>query len=176
MFDRPQERTTRNTGRVDNRTENIVSEGSNKSLYVIIGVLGIILIVAGVVFIYNLGKNSGLNSTSKPYSNLESEITGSGNIVSSPMKIKEIPFQELVGEYTATINNETITVKVFLEGTNKRYSYSKNKRLTYMLSYFGATNDLNFYRPKEGLAEFRAFREGNTIVLRSPKVELRKIK
>ena len=176
MFDRPDEERPKNTGRVNNRTHNIVSENStNKYLYAIIGVFGIIFLVIGGIFIFNLGKLSNSNTNSKPYSSSENETVILGNTILSATKIKEIPFQELVGEYTGNINNEIITVKIFLEGANERYSYSKNKRLTYMLSYFGATNELNFHRPKEGLAEFRAFKEGNMIVLRSPKVELRKI-
>ncbi|AFM04197.1 hypothetical protein Fleli_1799 [Bernardetia litoralis DSM 6794] len=172
MFDRPEERNPRNTGRVNNKTENIVSEDSkNKNLYIIIGVLGIILLIAGGIFIFNLGKNSN----SKPYSSSESEIAITENTV-LPSKIQEIPFQELVGEYTGSINNKIITVNIFLEGTKKRYTYSENKRLSYMLFHFPATNDINFHKPKEGLAEFRAFKEGNTIILRSPNVELLKTK
>lgn len=172
MFDRPEERSPKNTGRVDNRTENPVLEGSkNKTLYVIIGVLGIILMIGGGIFIFNLGKKS----TSEPYSNSESEIILAENTATSSTKIESIPFQELVGEYTGSINNKIITVKIFLEGTKKRYTYSENKRLSYMLSHFEATNEMSFHKPKEGLAEFRAFKEGNTIILRSPKVELRKI-
>lgn len=170
MFDRPEEKRPRNTGTVNNRTENSVQiESKNKYLYTIIGVLSVILLVGGGIVIFNLGKNS----ESKPYSNSEnqtliSEVT--------PSKIQEIPFQELIGEYTGSINNQTITVKIFLEGEKKRYTYSKNKRPSYMLFHFPATNDINFHRPKEGLSEFRAFKEGNSIVLRSPNVELRKVK
>ena len=172
MFDRPEERSPRNTGRVSTRTENPVLEGSNnKTLYVIIGILGIILMIGGGVFIFNLGKKSN----SKPYSNSESEIILAENTDTSSTKIESIPFQELVGEYIGNINNQTITVKIFSEGNKKKYSYSKNNRLSYMLFHFPATNDINFHRPKEDLAEFRAFKEGNTIILRSTKVELRKI-
>ena len=118
----------------------------------------------------------GKKSTSKPYSNSESEIILAENTATSSTKIESIPFQELVGEYTGSINNKIITVKIFLEGTKKRYTYSENKRLSYMLSHFEATNEMSFHKPKEDLAEFRAFKEGNIIILRSPKVELRKIK
>lgn len=170
MFDRPEEKRPKNTGRVDNRIENKISKSSNKTLYIIIGVLGIILLIAGGIFIFNLGKKSN----SKPYSNSENEIVIE-NIV-TPSKIETIPFQELIGEYTGNIEGKIITVKIFLEGTKKRYSYSENKRLSYMLFHFPATNDINFHKPKESLAEFRAFKEGNTIILRSPKVELRKVK
>ncbi len=172
MFDRPQERSPRNTGRVNNTTENPTPvESRNNYLYALIGIVVITLLIAGGVFVFNLGKKS----SSKPYSNSESE-TVIENTATSSTKIESIPFQELVGEYTGSVNNKIITVKIFLEGTKKRYTYSENKRLSYMLSHFEATNEMSFHKPKEGLAEFRAFKEGNTIVLRSLKVELIKTK
>ncbi|WP_338815105.1 hypothetical protein V9L05_08335 [Bernardetia sp. Wsw4-3y2] len=174
MFDRPQERSPRNTGRVNNTTENPAPvESRNNYLYALVGIVVITLLIAGGIFVFNLGKKSSSNS--EPYSNSEND-TVIENIATSSTKIESIPFQELVGEYTGSINNKIITIKIFLEGTKKRYTYSENKRLSYMLSHFEATNEMSFHKPKEGLAEFRAFKEGNTIVLRSPKVELLKTK
>ena len=170
MFDRPQERSPRNTGRVNNTTENPAPvESRNNYLYALVGIVVITLLIAGGVFVFNLGKKS--NSSYTP----ENE-TAISEITATPSKIESIPFQELIGEYTGSINNKIITIKIFLEGTKKRYTYSENKRLSYMLSHFEATNEMSFHKPKEGLAEFRAFKEGNTIVLRSPKVELLKTK
>lgn len=170
MFDRPQERRPKNTGRVDNRTENTVeieTESKNSYLYIIIGVLTAILLIVGGVFIFNLGKKINPSSNSQNKTSIL-EITAT--------KIEKIPFQELVGKYTGSINNQTVTVNIFSEGAKKRYSYSKNNRISYMLSHFEETNEMNFHKPKEGLAQFTAFKEGNVIILRSANVELRKIK
>ncbi|WP_338760083.1 hypothetical protein WAF17_12920 [Bernardetia sp. ABR2-2B] len=167
MFDRPEEKKPRNTGRVNNNAENTSSSKTNINyLYIFIGIFVVVGIIGGGIFLYSLGKKSNLPSVTENTVPI-TEITAT--------RTEEIPFQELTGKYTGSINNQPITVTIFSEGEKKRYSYSKNSRLSYMLFHFPATNDINFHRPKEGLAEFRAFKEGNTIILRSLKVELRKI-
>ncbi|WP_291726013.1 hypothetical protein [Bernardetia sp.] len=175
MFDRPEEQQPRNSGRVNHDAENTSSsKASTKYIYIIIGIFVLCGLIGGGFFLYDLGKSS----SSKPYSKPNSEI-----ILSEPTQTtsseerntEEISFQELIGEYTGNIKNEVVTVKIFAEGEKKRYSYSKNNRLSYMLFHFPKTNEINFHRPKEGLAEFKAIKEGNSIVLRSPNVELRKI-
>lgn len=150
-------------------TEEILAEPEPKKsyLYPILGVLGVILLIGVGIFIFNLGKKTNSNSAN--------QTIVLGNTVDLP-KVQEIPFQELMGEYAGSVNNETISVKIFLEGTNTRYSYSKSKGSSYLLFHYGATNELNFGRPKEDLAKFIASKEGNTIILRSPNVELRKVK
>ncbi len=170
MFDRPQEQRPKNTGKVDNRRENIVdieTKSTAKYLYGIIIFLVIIILIISVFFIYDSNKKTSSNS--------ENEIVIS-ETTTQPTKIEEISFQELIGKYEGNIEGEKIIVNIFLEGRQKRYTYSKNKRLSYLLSHFPATNEINFHKPKQGLAEFRAFKEENSIVLRSVNVEFFKIK
>ena len=171
MFDRPEEKRPRNTGTVNNRTENTIPvESKNKYLYAIIGVLAVILLIGGGIVVFNLGKNSD----SKPYSNSENQTLSSETSV-TPSKIQEIPFQELIGKYKGNINNKEIKIDITLEGKQTRYKYSENKNRSFRLTHFGKTNQINLFQPKEGLAEFTAFKEGNTIILRSGSIELRKI-
>lgn len=92
-----------------------------------------------------------------------------------PSKIQEIPFQELIGQYTGMINNKEVKIKIFLEGTIKKYNYSENKNSIRRVFHSEKTNQLNFSQPKEGLGEFKIFKEGNTIILRSANTELRKV-
>ena len=169
MFDRPEEQRPRNSGRVHHNTESTSSSKTTATIfYSIIGVFVVIGIIGGGFFLYDLGKNSNQNQGT------ENVVIASEPVTTRP-KTEEIPFQELTGKYTGSINNQPITVTIFSEGEKKRYSYSKNNRLSYMLFHFPKTNEINFHRPKEGLAEFKAIKEGNTIFLRSQKVELRKV-
>lgn len=170
MFDRPEEQRPRNSGRVNHNTENTSSSNTSaKYLYVIFGIFVVCGLIGGGFFLYNLGKNSNQNQQK------EKVVIASDPTTITRQNTEEIPFQELVGEYTGNINDQVIKVKIFAEGEKKRYSYSKNNRLSYMLFHFPKTNEVNFHRPKEGLAEFKAIKEGNKIVLRSPNVELRKV-
>ncbi len=96
--------------------------------------------------------------------------------ISTPSKNEQIPFQELMGEYVGAINNKEIKITILLEGQQTRYTYSENKSRSFRLTHFGKTNQINLFQPKENLGEFTIFKEGNTIILRSGNIELRKTK
>jgi hypothetical protein len=137
-------------------------EKLKKQIKIGIGIFLIACLVgAGGFFIWK--KNSN------PY------ITTFSNTQTSS-KTQEIPFQELMGEYVGTINGKGIKINILLEGQQTRYTYSENKSRSFRLTHFGKTNQINLFQPKEGLTEFTIFKEGNSIILRSANVELRKVK
>jgi hypothetical protein len=167
MFDRQDETTQVEKVRVDNKEKNINQEKKPKNhLYLIVGVLVVVCLVVGGLFISNSNQSS------------ESENeTALSETTMPPSKIQEIPFQELIGEYTGNIEGKEITITIFVEGTAKKYSYSENKNSIRVVFHYEKTNQIHFSQPKEGLGEFTVFKEENSIILRSSdNIELKKVK
>lgn len=150
-----------------------IPKAKKSYLYPLLAVLGIILLIGGGFFIYNLGKESNSNSDNQPI------VLGN---TSDLHKEQQISFEQLLGKYEGKVNGKEISIKITLTKGKKEYNYyysEDSMTVPRPLHYYENLNEINFSRTLDkDLEKCDVVKEGDIIILRSEKdnVELQKIK